>query len=413
MPSSNALWCLIFAALLIENHAQANRWYDAKPVCIPQQPEGTMEARCFAQMLVDADGTPITTAEQIQTLPPGYTPTQVKHAYGLDLLPHGNTGAGKTIAIIEAFDAPNIASDLATFKAQFGISGCSLTKINQNGQISPLPAVNPSWALETSLDVEWACAIAPGAKIILVEASSANLTDLLTAVTAGVNAGANIVSMSWGIPEIAGELAFDVYFLLNNVTFIAASGDSGTGTSYPAASPRILSVGGTTLLLDSTGNLTSAETAWAGSSGGFSQFELIPTYQIPFLPPLTLKRGVPDVAFNANPTTGVLVYDSTPISGASGWFGVGGTSLGAPAWAGIIALADQARAAGLFIPGNLLSSPFYNAAASTLYTVDYRDITSGFNGGCGAICTAHTGYDLVTGLGSPHANKLVPFLQTH
>jgi subtilase family serine protease len=371
------------------------------PVC-PGADVGA--ARCHSRVLIDSRGIPAAT-----TSPTGYVPTQMRHAYGFDLL-SGN-GAGKTIGIVDAFDDPSIASDLAVFKSQFGISGCNLTKVNQNGG-TKFPRVNANWALEISLDVEWACAIAPGANILLVEASTNSFSNLLTAVDYAAK-HTQVVSMSWGGSEFSSESSDDFHFNVTGVSFTASSGDNGTGAQYPVASPDVIGVGGTTLPLDSAGNLTGSETAWSGSGGGISAFEAEPAYQSSYpIPNTGGKRGIPDVSYDADPNTGVSVYDTTSLQGQSGWFVVGGTSAGAPQWAALIVLVDQGRTSSLS-SNNLSSSPEYNAAARAVYASNYRDITSGTNGSCGSVCTASTGYDFVTGLGSPLANNLVPYLQTH
>jgi subtilase family serine protease len=183
---------------------------------------------------------------------------------------------------------------------------------------------------------------------------------------------------------------------------VASSGDAGARVLYPAASPFVLGVGGTTLPLDATGNLVGPETAWSGSGGGLSTFEAEPGYQAAYpIPPTGGRRGVPDVSYDADPGTGVAVFDST---GAAGWVAVGGTSLGAPQWSALVALADAGRTIPLS-SAVLTASPFYRAAST------YRDIVSGSNGPCGSLCTAGPGYDFVTGLGSPLAGLLVPLLQ--
>ena len=207
------------------------------------------------------------------------------------------------------------------------------------------PKTDSGWALEESLDVEWAHAIAPGATILLVEASSASISSLLAAVDYAVSQGASVVSMSWGSSsEFLGETSFDSHFTAPGVTFTASSGDSGPGVIYPAASPYVTSVGGTTLPLDSSGNLTAAETAWSGSGGGVSVYEPTPSYQSSIG---AAGRSVPDVAYDADPNTGVAVYDSTAYSGQSGWFVVGGTSAGAPQWGALAAIVNSQRSTPL------------------------------------------------------------------
>ena len=212
---------------------------------------------------------PIHVIGNAATGPAGLTPLQTRHAYGFDLIT--NQGAGQTIAIVDAYDDPNIASDLNVFSSKFGLRSCTtfngcFRKIYASGR---KPLTNAGWALEISLDVEWAHAIAPQAKIILVEAASSSFTSLLSAVDVAVKNGASVVSMSFGGTEFSTEVNSDMHFSHNGVTFLASSGDSGNGVEYPAASPLVVAVGGTTLNLDANGNYLG-ETAWAGSGGGLS-----------------------------------------------------------------------------------------------------------------------------------------------
>lgn len=346
--------------------------------------------------------------------PVGYTPSQIRAAYGFDKLTSSN-GSGQIIAIVDAYDDPTAASDLQTFISQYGLTqmnglpghpSCTVAKgphpcFQKVYAQKSMPRSNSGWALEISLDTQWAHAIAPGADLLLVEASSNSFTNLMGAVDVAVQNNAGVVSMSWGGSEFSTEASYDAHFKVNNVTFTASSGDNGTGVEYPAASPYVVAVGGTTLSLDQSGNVSS-ETAWSGSGGGISADEDEPGYQSSYV--TANGRGVPDVSYDANPSTGVAVYDSTRYSGQSGWFQVGGTSAGAPQWAALIALANQTRSSALS-SNSLSSSPEYSAPAS-----NYRDITSGTNGTCGSTCSATTGYDFVTGLGSPRANTLVPYL---
>lgn len=318
-----------------------------------------------------------------------YTPSQIRHGYGFDQL--ALTGAGETIAIVDAYYSPGVFSDLHTFDQTFGLPDPVLLTVNQNGG-RPSGSRNSGWALETSLDVEWAHAIAPGATILLVEASNASLGNLLTAVDYARNQSNVVtVSMSWGSNEFSSETSYDFHFTTpaghRGITFIAAAGDTGGKVIWPSASPNVLSVGGTTLMLDSQGNYLG-ESAWSSGGGGYSLYESEPSWQLGVQ--TSGHRSTPDVAYDGDPNTGVYVY-------RGGWYAVGGTSIGAPQWAALIALADQGRAQkGV---GSL------NAAQSVLYSLpklDFHDITTGSNG-----FPATVGYDLATGLGSPIANLLV------
>jgi subtilase family serine protease len=337
----------------------------------------------------------------------GYTPTQIRHAYGFDKQT-GNGGAGQTIAIVDAYDSPNIQADLDVFSSKFGLptTTSNPSMFTVAFASGTQPAASPSWEQETSLDVEWAHAIAPNANILLVEAASSQVSDMFAAVDYAATR-ASVVSMSWGFYEGSGEVPYDSHFTKSGVTFLASSGDAGGRVEYPAASPYVVSVGGTSLKLDSTGNRTS-ETAWSSGGGGASRFESLPGYQSSF----GLKysgRATPDVAYNADPNTGVLVYDSVSYLGMSGWLIAGGTSAGAPQWAALVALADAGRSTSLtpLTSDSLTTSPVYTAATGSVYASNYNDITSGSNK-----YSAGAGYDLATGLGSPKANNLIPYLYT-
>ncbi len=218
----------------------------------------------------------------------GFAPSQISQAYGFNQISFNGVagnGSGQTIAIVDAYDDPNINSDLQTFDAQFGLPNPTFTVLNQNGGTS-LPGSDSTggWEVEESLDVEWAHAMAPAANIVLVEANSADMNDLLTAVqTAAGLPGVVVVSMSWGGGESPDEAtAYDSYFTTPaghpGVSFIVSSGDNGAPPSYPAASPNVLAVGGTTLTVDSQNNYVS-ESGWSGSGGGLSAYEAQPSYQ--------------------------------------------------------------------------------------------------------------------------------------
>jgi hypothetical protein len=348
--------------------------------------------------------------------PVGYTPPQIRLAYGVDQISfHGSpgNGAGQTIAIVDAYDDPNLAGDLYQFDVKFGLPNPpSFTKINQDGGTT-LPGTDPSgpgtinWEVEEALDVEWAHAMAPSARILLVEANSPQDSDLYTAVdTARNRPGVAAVSMSWGGAEFSGETSFDAHFQTPSghagVTFVASSGDSGAPEGYPAASPNVVSVGGTTLTLDAD-NTRMAESGWSGSGGGISPYEAQPAYQNGVVTQSTTHRTGPDVAYDADPSTGFAVYDSYNNGTSAPWAEWGGTSAGSPQWAALIAIADQGRAlAGLGSldgPSNTLPM-IYKAPAAAL-----NDITTGNNG-----FPAGPGYDLVTGLGSPVADHLIAAL---
>jgi hypothetical protein len=326
-----------------------------------------------------------------------YAPGQIRTAYQFNSLPAQDQGAGETIAIVDAYSDPNIVSDLATADVYADIPAPpSFTIINQKGASSPLPAGNTNWGVEISLDVEWAHSMAPAANLLLVEANSSSLADLLTAVdTAASYPGVAVVSMSWGSSEFSSETSYDSNFTTHGVTFVASSGDSGGVVEWPAASPNVLSVGGTTLSLNSN-NTWKSETAWSGSGGGVSSYEPSPSYQSGMGYP---RRATPDVSYDANPNTGLYIYDTY---GYGGVMGVGGTSAGAPQWAALVAIADEM--AGHNLSGASQTLPAVYNAAHTAYSSNFHDITSGSAGRN----HAGTGFDLVTGWGSPIANSIAP-----
>lgn len=318
--------------------------------------------------------------------PSGYSPAVLEKAYDFSASDHG-TGTGKTIGIVDAYDDPTIASNLSTFSSEYGLPACTstngcFTKVNQSGGTS-YPKETKGWDVEISLDVEWAHAIAPKADILLVEASSTSDTNLFTAVKYAA-AHAQYVSMSWGGDEFSGETALDGDFT-SNVSFFAAAGDSASEVIYPSSSPKVISVGGTSLTVQSTGTW-KAESAWATGGGGCSKYENASSAQAAFPTydqsgaSCSGMRATPDVALDANPNTGVSIYDSidTPDFG-SGWEVVGGTSVATPIWAAHSAAAAD-RVDATFVYGS---------------NIKFYDVTSGSNGHS---CVA--GYNLCDGLGS-------------
>ncbi len=331
----------------------------------------------------------------------GYTPTQMRKAYGFNML--SVDGTGQTVAIVDAYGSPTIKKDLAKFCTQFGLPAASLTIATPGGA----PPVNGGWALETSLDVEWVHAIAPKAKILLVAAASAGGNDMFSAVVYAAK-HASVVSMSWGGSEFAGEgAALKTYFNRAGVAYVASSGDSGDLPQIPCALSQVLGVGGTTLNLNAAG-VWQSETGWGdgagtGSNGGPSIDIPTPAWQKQWNK--TAKRECPDVAADADPNTGVPVYDSTPDSGQKGWFQVGGTSLSAPIWAALMGLVNSGRGSALAgVPAAI-----YSLGTPAAFKTYFHDITSGHNNHYS--CKA--GYDMVTGIGSPRADKLVPALIAH
>ncbi len=319
--------------------------------------------------------------------PLGLTPAQVKAAYGLP-----SSGGRGTIAIIGAYDDPTIEHDLKVFSAAFKLPGCTSIQVCfEKHTMGSSLKYDSGWAMETSLDVEWAHAIAPEAKILLVEAVTPSGSNLLKAVDyARKRKDVVAISMSWGGPEFPEEVSLESHFTsASGAVFFASSGDNGSGASWPAASPRVIAVGGTHLTLDAH-NAVISETAWDGSGGGISAYETQPSYQSGYsIPKAKGMRAIPDVSYNADPHSGFPIYKSSP-AGKGAWYKVGGTSAGAPQWAAIRSLGLSAS-----------NEKFYADKASDSHANFFRDIVSGSNGDCAYYCKARKHYDYITGLGSP------------
>lgn len=323
--------------------------------------------------------------------PAGYHPADIRRAYNLP-----STGGSGAIAIVDAYHYPTAKADFNTFSAMFGLpkesSAYARTNTNKVFQLvfatGSQPQVSASWSQEAALDIEWAHAMAPSAKIYLVEAKSSSYADMFAAVQkAATLPGVRQISMSWGGSEFSGEVAYDAYMAATGIVYFASSGDNGGVKSYPAISPNVVGVGGTCLKLDNSGNYIS-ETAWSGSGGGLSTYEPFPTFQSMVQSIVGSKRGSPDISFVADPYTGCAVYDSTPYSGYSGWMVFGGTSLAAPCVAGITNLSGTFRSCSA-----AQNTRFYNGLGG----IGFRDIVSGKAG----TFSAKTGWDYPTGLGSP------------
>jgi subtilase family serine protease len=347
----------------------------SKDVC---GPAAAGAARCHARVVTDGRGAPLVTST-----PAGYGPSDLRSAYALT----GTGGAGQTIGIVDAYDDPNAASDLSAYRAQYGLAPCAagcFRKVNQAGGTS-YPRANGSWAQEISLDLDMASAICPSCHILLVEATSSSLSNLGTAVNTAASLGATVISNSYGGSESSSETSWDnAYYHHPGVAITASTGDSGYGVQYPAASPYVTAVGGTSLTRASN-TRGWTETAWSGAGSGCSAFELKPSWQ---RDAGCSKRTVADVSADANPNTGVAVYD-TYHSG--GWLVFGGTSVASPIIASVYALAGNAATV------TFGSYPY--GQTSSLF-----DITSGSNGSCtnSYLCTAGGGYDGPTGLGTPN-----------
>jgi hypothetical protein len=324
----------------------------------------------------------------------GYSPAGLQGAYALPssygIFP-SNDGTGETVAVVDAYNDPDAASDLATYRADWRLPPCGtgcFQQVNQNGQTSPLPGTEPpneDWATEESLDLDMVSAICPNCHILLVEANGADIADLGTAVNTAVKMGAKFVSNSYGQSESSSDPGYDAaYFNHPGVVITASAGDDGYGVSYPAASRYVTSVGGTSLSL-SNASRGWTETAWGGTGSGCSADDAKPPWQTDSGCGMRTDN---DVAADADPNTGVAVYDTYD---QSGWLEVGGTSASAPIIAAVYALAGPPAA------GTYPSSYIYRHTSS-LY-----DITSGWNTFLcfSYLCGAGPGYDGPTGWGTP------------
>ncbi len=322
--------------------------------------------------------------------PLGYSPAGLRRAYGLD----ASGGSGHTVAIVDAYNDPSAESDLATYRRSYGLPACTTSngcfkKADQYGGTS-YPQADAGWAAEISLDLDMVSATCPKCHIVLVEASSAYMSDLGAAVNRAIGLGAKYVSNSYGASESSSDTSYDSrYFNHPGVVITASAGDNGYGTSYPAASRYVTAVGGTTLT--PSGNSRGyTETVWgntgSGATGsGCSRYDAKPSWQTDSG---CGKRTATDVAAVADPDTGVAVYDSYQ---SGGWAVYGGTSASSPIIAATYALAGSPAR------GSYPSSYPY-AHSSALHKV-----TSGSDGSCSPsyLCTAGPGYNGPTGLGTP------------
>ncbi|MGE5073379.1 MAG: peptidase S8/S53 subtilisin kexin sedolisin, partial [Anaerolineae bacterium] len=322
-PKFNGLALFAALMLVLSTLAPTSTAFAAagQPACPSAVAAGF--THCYARVL----------RPQASSSPTGLSPATIKSVYGFST--SSTAGAGKTIAIVDAYDDPTAESDLAVFSSQFGLPACTtdtgcFKKVNQSGGTS-YPRKDSGWALEISLDVQWAHAIAPGAKILLVEAKSNSFTNLLAAEDYA-RTHATYVSNSWGGSEFSSESSYDGHFSQSGVSFFVSAGDAGLPAEYPSASPNVVSVGGTTLHF--SGSTFTSETGWSSGGGGCSTYETATSAQSAFSGYAQVKcagkRATPDVSLDADPASGVSVYDSTGYQGQSGWFTVGGTSASSP-----------------------------------------------------------------------------------
>ena len=359
-------------------------------------------ASCFALRRTDAHARGAAPAKQPSATPDvlgnngAYDPSFLQSAY---VTPSASSGSGQTIAIVDAYDAPNAEADLGVYRSQFSLLPCTAAngcfrKVNQAGSQGPYPAADGGWAQEISLDLDMASAICPNCKLLLVEANSNSLADLGEAVNTAVRLGASVVSNSYGAGEFSGQTAYAAYYDHPGIPIVVSSGDSGYGVQFPAALPTVTAVGGTTLnQATGTGTRNATETVWSGAGSGCSRYAAKPAWQ---KDAGCAGRTVADTAAVADPGTGVWAYDSYAYQGQSGWLVFGGTSVAAPIVASLYALAGGSSPSSVAYPA---SYPY--ASGGTL-----NDITSGNNGSCGTyLCSGGTGYDGPTGLGTPNGTS--------
>ena len=327
--------------------------------------------------------------------PSGETPQSIRPVYNIP-----SVGGANTIVIVDAFHYATALNDFNVFASQFGLpvetSTDPLNPANKVFQVvyaaGAQPRKNCGWAQEAALDIEWAHAMAPSAKIVLVEAATNSFTNLFNAVDVGSQQpGASELSMSWGGSEFSSEASNDSHMTHVGTVYFASSGDTGGVTIYPGVSPNVVSAGGTRINRNAAGTFVS-ETAWSGSGGGPSTFEPRPAYQTVVANIVGTQRGAPDFSFDADPATGVSVFDSTPCQGLSGWLVFGGTSVASPSLSGIVNLAAS-QPGGVFAANS--TAELTNIYAN-LGTPNFRDIVSGTAG----TFSAGPGWDFVTGVGS-------------
>ncbi len=337
-------------------------------------------------------------------VPTGYGPADFQSAYKLTTASK-QRGKGQTVAIVDAYSDPHAAADLAKYRSHYGLPPCTIVsgcfrQVNQNGKASPLPAGNTGWGVEESLDVDMVSAICPNCHIILVEASTASITSLGAAEDEAAKLGADVISNSWGASSDAPDSTYGKYFNHPGHAVTFSGGDNGYGVDYPATSQYVTAVEGTTLTKAAGSTRGWTETVWGSASGGqgtgsgCSVYNTKPTWQkaASVMDTACAKRTMGDVAADADPNTGAAIYDTY---GYAGWLQVGGDSQASPTIAAVYALAGNATAV------TYGSYPY--AHTSGLF-----DVTSGANGTCTPpaqdkyLCTARTGYDGPSGLGTPN-----------
>ena len=339
-------------------------------------------ASCLSEVLLDAQGKRV---DPMVTASGGLSASDIRSAYNLT----GASGNGATVAIVDAYGYPNAERDLGVYRAKYGLPACTiangcLTIINQNGGTS-LPRFNAGWAGEQALDLDAVSATCPDCKILLVQANSASFADLGTGVnTAARRTGVVAISNSYGAGDVA-DSTYGSYYNHPGIAITASTGDNGyQGASFPASSHYVTAVGGTSLKPASNARGWS-ETVWSGAGSGCTTLNLAPAGQSSTVTKCS-GRAIADVSAVADPNTGLVIYAPTTKSSSS-WAQYGGTSLSAPIIAAVYAMSHNTS-------GYANTLPY--ATPSEL-----NDVVSGSNGTCANWCTAKTGWDGPTGLGTP------------
>ena len=342
-------------------------------------------AACLARVVVNAKGTPKAKAAVApDATPAGYGPSDIESAYNLA----GAGGSGATVAIVDAYNDPTAEADLATYRSTYGLPACTsgngcFAKVDQNGG-SSYPSTDAGWATEESLDLDMVSAACPDCNILLVEADSSSFSDLGTAVDTAASLGATAISNSYGGSDSAATADYDH----PGIAITASTGDGGYGVESPASFDTVVAVGGTSLTQTGGG---WSQSAWSGAGSGCSSENAKPSWQTAATQ--CSGKANADVSAVADPSTGVAVYDSTPYEGQSGWQVYGGTSASSP----------------------IIASVYAMGGVQTDYPAQYTwdnpggltDVTSGSNGSCSPAlwCTAGSGWDGPTGLGTPNGTS--------
>ncbi|HEY2177553.1 MAG TPA: S53 family peptidase [Caulobacteraceae bacterium] len=352
-------------------------------VCPGPAAKGT--ARCHAHIVTDARGNPMVSTTTPNASPSGFGPSQLRGAYNVPA-----TTASDAVAIVDAYGYPNAEHDLGVYRAQFGLPPCTtlngcFSKVNQNGGTT-YPATNTGWDQEQALDLDMVSAMCPSCHIILVEATTSSYVNLGTAVNTAAALGAHVISNSYGGSE-SGTNPYESYYNHAGVAITVSTGDSGYGAQFPATSPHVTAVGGTSL---SWNGSTRTESAWSGGGSGCSTVYAKPTWQAGVTDSGCSMRMEADVSAVADPNTGVAVYGPANRRG-SAWLVFGGTSVAAPLVGGLYGAANGSV--------NYGQNPYLNRGS-------LNDVTSGSNGSCSTTyyCHAGTGYDGPTGLGTPNGD---------